>query len=156
VEPKNAETARAIGEAYRLQSWQNTGDYKEEAIEAMKWFKHATELNRYDDASFLRYGMCLDQIGEHDQAFAYFDRANRMDPNSYFNNAYMGWHYMQAGDYAAARVWLKRSQQMEWKDNPIADSNLQIVENRMLESATNTASLQGRFGSSHTDIPAWK
>ena len=147
VEPKNADTARAIGEAYRLQSWENTADYKEEAEEAMKWFKRATELNPYDDSSFLRYGMCLDQLGEHDQAWEYFDRANRLDPNSYFNSAYMGWHYMQAEDFAAARVWLRRSQQLEWKDNVIADSNLKICEARMLEAATNTSPLQLHFGS---------
>jgi O-antigen ligase len=155
VEPKNSTTARAIGEAYRVQSWQNNDDYKEQALEAMKWFKRAAELNPYDDSSYLRYGMCLDQIGEHDQAFAYFDRANRMDPNSYFNNAYMGWHYMQTGDYAAARVWFKRSQQMEWQDNPIADSNLKIVEDRMQESATNSSSLQLRLGTPQTTIPPW-
>jgi Tfp pilus assembly protein PilF len=100
--------------------------------------------------------MCLDQIGEHDQAFAYFDRANQMDPNSYFNDAYMGWHYIQTGDYAAARVWLMRSHQMEWQDNVLADSNLQIAQDRMLESATNTSLLQGRFGAPHAEIPAWK
>jgi O-antigen ligase len=156
IESKNADTARAIGEAYRLQSWQNTDDYKEEALEAMKWFKRATELNPYDDSSFLRYGMCLDQIGDHDQAFGYFDRANRMDPNSYFNNAYMGWHYMQTEDYAAARIWFKRSKQMEWQDNLLADSNLQIAEDRMVESATNTNALQLHFGAPQSAIPAWK
>jgi len=156
VEPKNAETAEAIGEAFRLLSWQNLDDYKEQALEAMKWFKRATELNPYDDASFLRYGMCLDQIDEHDQALAYFDRANRMDPNSYFNNAYMGWHYVQAGDYAAARVWLKRSQQMEWADNPIADSYLKIAEDQMMQAATNTTALQWHAPSTNElTLPPW-
>jgi O-antigen ligase len=138
IEPRNAETARAIGEAFRLQSWQDTGDYQAQALEAMKWFKRATALNPYDDSSVLRYGMCLDQLGRHDEALKYFDQANRMDPNSYFNNAYMGWHYVQAGDCAAAVVWLERSHHLEWKDNPVADSYLQIARNQMLEAATNT------------------
>ncbi|HXT12940.1 MAG TPA: O-antigen ligase family protein [Candidatus Angelobacter sp.] len=157
IEPRNAGTARAIGEDYRLLSWQNNDDYKDQALEAMKWFKRATELNPYDDASFLRYGMCLDQIGEHDQALAYFDRANRMDPNSCFNNAYMGWHYVQAGDYAAARVWLERSHFLQPYDNPIADSYLKIAEDRMLEDATNGSSLKLQVGApaKPLNLPPW-
>jgi O-antigen ligase len=139
IEPKNFQTARAIGEAYRLQSFQNTGDYEQQALEAMKWFKQATELNPYDDSSFLRYGICLDHIDKHDEAFAYFDKANRIEPSSYYNSAWMGWHYVQSGDCAAALVWLNRSKQLEWHDNPIADSYLQIAENQMLQAATNAA-----------------
>ncbi|HXS69109.1 MAG TPA: O-antigen ligase family protein [Candidatus Polarisedimenticolia bacterium] len=138
VEPKNFETARAIGEAYRLQSFQNAGDYEAQALEAMKWFKRAMELNPYDDSSALRYGICLDHIDRHAEAFGYFNKANLLDPNSYYDNAWMGWHYMQVGDDAAAIVWLRRSQQMESKDNPIADNYLQLAENQMLEAATNT------------------
>jgi tetratricopeptide (TPR) repeat protein len=138
IEPKNFETARAIGEDYRLQSFQNTGDYEQQALEAMKWFKRAMELNPYDDSSTLRYGICLDHIDRHAEAFPYFQKANLLDPNSYYNNAWMGWHYMQTGDDAAAVVWLRRSRQMEWKDNPIADNYLQLAENQMLEAATNS------------------
>lgn len=142
VEPRNPRTARAVGEAYRLQSWQDVGDSEGQARDAMKWFQRAIELNEYDDSSLLRYGMCLDKIFDrHDEAFTYFDRAVRMDPNSYFDNAYMGWHYVQSGDYAAARPWLLRSRHLEWQDNPIADSYLRIVNDEMLESATNTNSL---------------
>ncbi len=154
IEPKNFETARALGEAFRLQSWQNNDDSNEKALEAMKWFKRATELNPYDDSSVLRIGMCLDWIGQHDEALAWFDRANRMDPNSYFNNAYMGWHYAQAGDYAAARVWLLRSRSLEWHKNPVADSYLKIAEDHLMESATNSTPLH--LGSSPSTIPAWK
>jgi tetratricopeptide (TPR) repeat protein len=156
IEPRNGNTARAIGEAYRLQSWQNTGDYQAQAIEAMKWFKRATELNRYDDSSVLRYGMCLDQIGKHDEALKYFDQANRMDPNSYFNNAYMGWHYVQVGDYAAAVVWLQRSAQLEWKNNPVAESYLQIARAQMMAAATNSGpQLRPTKNTKPLDLPPW-
>jgi O-antigen ligase/Tfp pilus assembly protein PilF len=155
VEPRNADTARAIGEAFRLQSWQNTADYEQQALEAMKWFKRATTLNPYDDSSVLRYGMCLDQIGKHDEAFKYFDQANRMDPNSYFNNAYMGWHYVQVEDYAAAMVWLRRSTRMEWDNNPVAHSYLKIAQDQM-EAATNASPLQWTAPSSApTVLPPW-
>jgi len=156
IDGKNFETARSIGEAYRLQSWQNEGDYQEKAQEAMTWFQRAFELNPYDDSSVLRYGMCLDQLGEHDKALGYFDRANRMDPNSYFNNAYIGWHYAQSGDYAAAREWLNRSRMLMATDNPIADSYLKIAEDKLRDAATGASALQLRLRNSATDIPAWK
>jgi O-antigen ligase len=138
VERKNDETARAIGEAYRQQSWQDLGDSEAEAKEAMKWFQRAFDLNRYDDSSILRTGMCLDRIfGRHDEALEYIKRAVEMDPNSSFNNAYMGWHYVQSGDYAAARPWFLRSIRLESQDNLIADTYLKLVGDRMLEAATN-------------------
>lgn len=142
IEPKNPGTAQAIGEALRLQSWQGNDDYEKQALEAMKWFKRATELNPYDDSSVLRYGMCLDQLDRHDEALGYFERAVNMDPNSYFNDAYMGWHYVRSGDYAAARPWFVRSHHLEWQDNPVADSYLKIANERMAETASNTNRLR--------------
>lgn len=143
IDNKNGNTARTIGEAFRLQSWQGIGDSEQQAREAMKWFQTAIALNPYDDASVLRYGMCLDRVfGQHDEAFDYFKRAVEMDPNSYFNNAYMGWHYVQAGDYAAARPWFMRSKRLEWNENPIANAYLKLVDDRMLEAATNTNPLR--------------
>ncbi len=139
MEPKNGETARAIGEAYRLRSWEGMDDYKDEALEAMKWFKRAMDLNPYDDSSLLRYGMCLDQIDRHDEALTSFSRALQIDPNSYFDNAWMGWHYTRTGDYAAARIWLERSRRLEPTDNPIADSYLRIANQQLIESATNSS-----------------
>lgn len=156
VEPKNFETARALGEAFRVKSWPYNDGYKEDAQEAMKWFQRAIELNPYDDSSCLRYGMCLDHLDEHDQAFAWFDRANRLDPNSYFNNAYMGWHYAEIGDYAAAREWLFRSRGLEWENNPVADAYLKIAQDKMLEIATNNLAAQLRSNTNSFEIPKWK
>ena len=157
VDPKNFETARSLGEAFRAKSWQNNDGYQEDAKEAMKWFKRAIALNPYDDSSYLRYGMCLDHLYEHAEAFAYFDRANRMDPNSYFNNAYLGWHYSQIGDYAAAREWFIRSHSLEWQNNPVADTYLKIAENNMLENATNdlASQLRSRPSTNSYVIPQW-
>lgn len=138
VDNKHGETAQAIGEAYRQQSWAETGDSEEQAREGMKWFQRAIALNPYDDSSMLRCGMCLDRIfDKHDEAFEYFNRAIELDSNSYFDNAYMGWHYVQCGDYAAARPWFLRSRHLEWNENPIADTYLNLVDDRMMETATN-------------------
>lgn len=155
ADPKNFETARAIGEAYRVKSWPFNDGYQADAQEAMKWFKRATELNPYDDSSYLRYGMCLDHLDQHDQAFVFFDRANRMDSNSYFNNAYMGWHYCQIGDYAAAREWLMRSHMLEWQNNPIADTYLKIAEDQMREIAANDLASKLRATTNSFEIPKW-
>ncbi len=157
VDPKNFETARSLGEAFRLKSWPFNDGYKVDAEEAMKWFQRAIALNPYDDSSYLRYGMCLDHLDEHAEAFAYFDRANRMDPNSYFNNAYMGWHYAQIGDYAAAREWFIRSHSLEWQNNPVADTYLKIAEDNMLEIATNdlASQLRSRPSTNSYVIPQW-
>jgi hypothetical protein len=138
IEPYNGDTARAIGEAFRLQSWQGVEGDQQPALEALEWFKRAVKLNPYDDSSVLRSGMCLDEIDRHDEALAYFKRAVDMDPNSYFNDAYMGWHYVRTGDYAAARPWLVRSHRLEGYDNPVADSYLRIVNDQMMQAATNT------------------
>jgi len=158
VEPKNFETARELGEVYRQKSWPYNEGYQADAEEAMRWFKNAIDLNKYDDSSYLRYGMCLDHLDQHADAFAYIDRANRMDPNSYFNNAYMGWHYVQVGDYAAAREWLIRSHGLEWQNNPVADTYLQIAENNLLATATNdlAAQLRARPSTNSFVIPPWK
>lgn len=84
------------------------------------------------------YGICLDLLGRTGEAGPYFDQAVERDPNGYFTAAYMGWHYVQTGDYAAARVWFERSKRLHWQDNRIADSYLGIVTQRLLEAATNS------------------
>jgi hypothetical protein len=49
----------------------------------------------------------------------------------------IGLHYVQIGDFAAAKPWFERSLRLQWENNPIARNYLQIVHNRMLEAATN-------------------
>jgi O-antigen ligase len=137
VEPMNAASAYAIGEAFRVQSWEGGGDYEDLAKKAMRWFAQSMILNPYDGYSYLHYGMCLDWLDQTNEALPYFDRAVRLDPNGYFTAAYMGWHYYQVGDYAATRVWCERSLRLQWKDNPIAAFYLQDATRRMLEAATN-------------------
>jgi tetratricopeptide (TPR) repeat protein len=95
------------------------------------------QLNPYDAYPPLRYGMCLDWLGRHEEAQPYYDRAVAADPNGYYVVAHVGWHYVQRGNYAAAWPWFERSRKLKWKDNPIADSYLEIVKARLLEAATN-------------------
>ena len=109
------------------------------ALEAMNWLQRGMKLNRYDHYSFMLCGMCLDRMGKTNEARPCFDRALRLDPNGYFTAAQMGWHYVQTGDYAAAKTWFERSRRLQGKDNVMADSYLGITTRRMLEMATEPA-----------------
>ena len=140
AEPMNPETAYAIGEAYRIQSSEGGENYRELAKQALEWFGRSMKLNPWGGYGYLRYGWCLDWLGRTAESPPYFDRAARLDPNGYFMAANIGLHYVELGDFAAAKVWFERSLHLEGQDNPTARNYLKIVNNRMLETATNEIS----------------
>jgi tetratricopeptide (TPR) repeat protein len=145
AEPMNFETAYDIGEAYRLQSFKGGQNYEDLARIAMKWYACGLNLNRYDGYDYLRYGMCLDWLGQHAAAGPYFSRAEALDPNGYYTVANIGWHYVQTGDYAAARSWLARSMRLHWQDNVIGRSYLEICERKLVENASGQNLLPAGF-----------
>jgi len=136
VEPQNFMTAYAIGECYRTQSFDGGVDSEQLAKAAMPWFERTWKLDPYYAYSYLRDGMCLDWLERHDEAGPFFSRAEACDPNNYFITANIGWHYVQAGDWAAARPWLQRSLRLQWQDNPIARSYLELTEQKLLSNAS--------------------
>jgi O-antigen ligase len=140
VEPADFDAAYGIGEAYRVQSHEGGENYKELAAKAMEWFARGMKLNPWDGYNFLRYGTCLDWVGRQEESGPYFDRAEQLDPNGYFTIAFIGLHYVQLNDYAAARAWFERSLSLEWNDNPIARSYLNIANRKLAEGATNEIS----------------
>lgn len=148
IEPANAQTAYQIGEALRHQSeeggevyqGQPGEDYRKLAHQAMTWFQKGMTLNRWDCRNYSGYGWCLDWLDRTSESAPYFNRAEALDPNNYFNLNYIGLHYVQTGDFAAAKPCFERSLRLEWHDNPIAQSYLEIVNARMLEAATNALS----------------
>jgi O-antigen ligase len=135
VEPQNFETTFAIAEFYRMQSFQGDPGYETLAQTAMEWYRRGMKLNPHDGYNYMGYGMCLDWLGRHDEAESYFKRAEELDPNGYFTVANIGWHYVQAGDYNAARAWLERSLRLEWTDNVIALSYWDIVQLQLIRDA---------------------
>jgi len=135
VEPHNAATAGALGEAWRRQFWDDEEDAS--ATNALRWLKISQTLDPYDGYGFLRYGLCLDRLGRATEAAPFFDEAVRLDPNGYFTAAYGGWHFVQTGDYAAAKTWFERSLRLGWEDNRIAETYLPIVTGKLLAAATN-------------------
>ena len=135
-EPQNGETAYSVGECYRTQSFDGGETSGELAKTAMQWFERGWQLNRYQAFNYLRYGMCLDWLERHDEAAPFFNRAEACDPNNYFIAANTGWHYVQSGNYAAARPWLQRSLQLQWQDNQIAKSYLELARQKLSDQGS--------------------
>jgi O-antigen ligase len=142
AEPRNAETARAIGEALRTQSGDGVGNYRQLAIEAMEWFERSNRLNRWDPRPLLGCGSCLDWLDRKTESAVYFARAEELDPNGYFTVATIGLHYVELGDYAAAKAWFERSLELENRGNSIAEYYLDISRRRLMEGATNELRLR--------------
>ena len=142
----NAETAFAIGEACRIQSSVGEDNYQQLAVRAMEWFGRSMKLDPWDGRSALRYGICLDWLGRTVEADPYFNRADLLEPNNYLVAAYVGWHYINLGDYAASKPWLERSLRLKWDGNPIPYNYLPLANSRLLEAATN--SLRAKLSSS--------
>lgn len=145
AEPMNFETAYDIGEAYRLQSFKGGQDYEDLAKTAMQWYARGLKLDRYDGYDYLRSGMCLDWLGQHAEAGPYFSRAEALDPNGYYTVANIGWHFVQIEDYAAARSWLARSVRLNYTDNVIGRSYLEICEHKLVENASGQSLLPAGF-----------
>jgi O-antigen ligase len=146
AEPMNFETTYSIGEAYRVQSFDGGNDYEQLAQTAMDWYSRGMKLDRYDGYNYMRYGMCLDWLGKHDEAGKKFSVAEALDSNGYYTVANIGWHYFQTGDYSAARTWFERSLRLEvWKDNVIAHSYLELTEQKLMEKASGNGLLPAGF-----------
>jgi len=138
VEPMNFDTAYNLGEACRVQSFDGGQNYEALARTAMQWYARGMKLNPHDGYNYLRYGMCLDWLDKHDEAGPYFNQADALDPNGYYTGANIGWHYVQAGDYAAARPWLQRSWRLKGGlENGVAASYSEIAEHKLVENASN-------------------
>ena len=122
----------------------------------MKWFDRSIKLNPWGGYSspgpWAGYGWCLDWLGQSDKSASYFQRADELDPNSYSIAAHIGLHYVQLGDFAAAKRWFERSLQLERQDNNIARNYLRIVNSRMLEAATNEISAKLNFNMHSSEI----
>jgi tetratricopeptide (TPR) repeat protein len=145
AEPMNFETAYNLGEAYRVESFNGGRNCESLAKTAMEWFARGMKLNPHDAYNYLRYGMCLDWLGHPGEAGPYFDRADALDPNGYYTTAIVGWHHVQAGNYAAARPWLWRSLRLHGQGNLIASSYLDIAERKMAGHASGTGALPAGF-----------
>ena len=145
IEPTDARSAYAIGEAYQFrsreggESYPDFGgvDYRQLAQLGMEWLERSQKLNPWNGYSYLRHGMCLDWLNRNREADADFNRADALDPNGSYTATQIGLHYIEAGSYAAAKPWFERSIFLVWRDNPTPRILLELTQNKLLEAATN-------------------
>lgn len=136
-EPMDAQTAYNIGECYWAQSLNGAGDYAQQAQQALDYYAIAINLNPHDPDSRLRSGMCLDWLGRHAEAEKYYSEAELRNPNGNFVVANIGWHFVQIGDYAAARQWFIRANKLANWHNETAKSYLfEICQPKLIERAS--------------------
>ena len=135
VEPDNFATALEIGEIHQLICFEGIEGYAAHAEKAIAWYQRAVTNNPHSSRNFLRWGMVLDFMEQHDEAERLFMHADELDPNGYYTSAHVVRHYVETGQYAAARPWLERSLLLQRKDNEIAESNLTLANKRLVEAA---------------------
>jgi O-antigen ligase len=136
AEPANFENSYNLGEYYRLSSQQGNPGYQDQARQAMLWYAKSMASNPLDAFVPMRYGMCLDWIGETNQAGVYFNLAEKLDPNNARVAFYQGRHCVELGDYPAAKRWFERSRELQgydvlWSD--ITYWTLKMLDERMAE-----------------------
>ena len=134
-EPMNFENAFYIGDCYRTAAFSGATNSVELAETALRWYQTSQKLNPHFSLNYLRQGFCLDALGQHDQAWQDFYEADTHDPNGYYTAANIGGHYLQTGDYAAAQIWLTRSQELKPINNPVVSTCLPIVNMKLSDDA---------------------
>lgn len=134
VEPRNPQTCFSLGEVFRADAWDlPVGQQQPAAEEAMRWFERAWELNPYDGYAHVRYGMCLDLLGDRARATRHFFRALELDPVGAFTLGHIGWHYCQLEDWATAQKYLRRAIELPGADYTLPLAFLPVVEGRLAE-----------------------
>jgi tetratricopeptide (TPR) repeat protein len=132
-----------------LACFEGKDGYADLAAIAISWYQRAITNNPHASRNFLRWGMVLDFMGQHDEAERLFMHADDLDPNGYYTSAHVGRHYVETGQYAAARPWLERSLLLSGQDsdNEVGRSNLKIANDRLLEAANDPfiQKLRGRM-----------
>jgi O-antigen ligase len=134
IQPANFETAYALGETLRRLAWQGETGYQEYALEAIRWYQRAMDLNPFDPYALARLGMCLDWLGQHDAAAPYYEKAIPLDPNNHYLVNLVGWHHVQTGDWHSAKLWFERSLEIKSWANWTAERYLRIVHQRLASS----------------------
>jgi len=135
-EPGNFQTAYDIGECYRTESLDGGDNFRDLAQRAMGWYARGMKLNPYDGYNYLRTGMCLDWLGEHEESDPYYSEAEARDPNGYYMMSNIGWHYVQKNEYAAAQQYFLRALALGGNQDMTAHSYLPICWQKLVEQAS--------------------
>lgn len=124
--PDNYVVDCALGEYWWALSAQGNSEWQPQATNALVWYGRALAADPFDGFSATRCGMCLDWLGETNEAESYFARAAKNDPNSAFVAMEEGRHYAALGDVDKARHWLYLSMATRW--SPDAYWQYQLLE----------------------------
>lgn len=135
IEPHNPETPTLIGEIEALTAFEGKDGFEVPATNAIFWYQRGITNNPHGTHNFLRWGMVLDFLLQHKDAEPLFTHADELDPNGYYTCAYVGRHFLESGQLAAARPWLERSLYLYREENLVADTNLKITNARLIEAA---------------------
>ena len=136
-EPGNYLTAYNIGECFRVQSLDGGDNYAELAQKGFDFYALGIRLNPCDAYCRLRAGMSLDWLGRPAEAEKYYAEADRRDPDGNFVVANIGWHFVQVGDYPAAREWFMRAWKLSgWRNDIAKNSLLEICQPKLLDRAS--------------------
>ena len=116
LEPMNPETPRQLGEVNRDISWAGGPDSRDRAEEAIRWFQSSSSLNPFEAFNPLWEGLCLDRLGDFEQAEPIIQRALALDPKNYYLLTLVGYHYFMKADYVEAkRLFLEAQRIADWR-----------------------------------------
>ncbi len=136
-EPDDYLTYYNIGECYRVQSLDGGDNFAALAQSALTNYAQGIRLDPYDAYCPLRSGMCLDWLDRHADAAKFYSDAEQRDPNGNFVVANIGWHYLQLGDYSAARQWFIRAAKLSlWRNDTAKSSLYDICEPKLTDRAS--------------------
>jgi O-antigen ligase len=108
IEPKNPTTVYALGEMYRLMSWEMAVAPAHLEKQAEELFTLGKRLNALSPWWDLRLAMIANSRHNFEEAERHFAAAEKLDPNLHWVASLRGWHYRQQGKYAEAKKWFQR------------------------------------------------
>jgi len=127
-EPMNSVTAYELGECHRVIGFEDPTNSPASLDSALRWYRRSAQLNPHWELPWLRQGNTLDFLGQYDQAWPFYQEADRLDPNGYYVAANVGVHYLEERNFTAAQIWLLRSRTLRYQDNSIVVQSLPVVE----------------------------
>jgi len=145
IEPQNFETTCDIAEAFQTHSAQGGEDNAILATNAITWFERGMVLNPHDARNYAGAGWCWDWLalrqdelaGLHEVAERNYMKAEALDPKGYWTIRDIGYHFVQSGNYAAARTWYERSLKLQRHENVNSEFYYNFSSEKLAEAATN-------------------
>lgn len=132
IEPGNDWTRFLIGDHFRFRSALGEETWEADAKLALEYFEEALQANPYRYDTWLRKGYCLDWLGRHAEAEQAFKQALSLDPNGANTMAWVGWHWVQVGEYQKAiDQFLRSLNHLPAEKNPLAVTYLRHARDRI-------------------------